>query len=214
MDTPPPEKPGINVGGLTGNIGVAIGHGSSATVNLVLPTPAQVLYQIPDAPTDFVGRDTELAELLQAASSDGALVFGVHGMGRVGKTALAYRLAQALRSDYPDAHLLVELHGLAEQGHTSLTPAQATTQVVRAWRPADPKVDKDEVKDRVERIEQEASTQESASESKLERWLGDLAWMAPDIFNITVAALTSPVTAVTTIVRKVAQKAKADAPGS
>jgi hypothetical protein len=77
-----------------------------------------------------------------------------------------------------------------------------------ADRPDDPTVDKDEVKDKVGRIEQEAQKQDSASEPKLQRWLSDLAGLAPDIFDVTVAALAGPTVAAGTIIKKVAEKAK------
>jgi hypothetical protein len=78
-------------------------------------------------------------------------------------------------------------------------------------RPADPNVDKEEVKQDVRRIEQEVAKGEEANASKVERWLKGLADMAPDIFEVTAAALTSPVAAVSTVIRKVVEKAKASA---
>jgi hypothetical protein len=75
-------------------------------------------------------------------------------------------------------------------------------------RPDDPNVDKEDVKYKVGRIEQEVQKQDSASEPKLQGWLGELASMAPDIFDVTVAALAGPTAAVSTIIKKVADKAK------
>lgn len=79
-------------------------------------------------------------------------------------------------------------------------------------RPADPNVDKEEVKQDVRRIEQEVAKGEEANASKVERWLKGLADMAPDIFEVTAAALTSPVAAVSTVIRKVVAKVKSSAP--
>lgn len=81
-------------------------------------------------------------------------------------------------------------------------------------RTADPDVDKEEVVDTVKRIEQEAAKREAASEAKLGRWLQALASMAPDIFAVTVTALTSPGAAVSTVVKKMAEKARQSAKGS
>jgi hypothetical protein len=78
-------------------------------------------------------------------------------------------------------------------------------------RPADPNVDKEEVKQDVRRIEQEVAKGEEANPSKLERWLKGLAEMAPDIFEVTAAALTSPAAAVSTVIRKVVEKARSSA---
>jgi len=81
-------------------------------------------------------------------------------------------------------------------------------QQIRA-RPPDPNVDKEEITGMVDRIQQEATKGETANGGKLERWLRDLAGIAPDIFDVTVAALTSPAAAVGMVVKKVAEKAKA-----
>jgi len=75
-------------------------------------------------------------------------------------------------------------------------------------RPDDPNVDKEDVKYKVGRIEQEVQKQDSASEPKLQGWLGELAGMAPDIFDVTVASLAGPTAAVSMIIKKVADKAK------
>lgn len=75
-------------------------------------------------------------------------------------------------------------------------------------RQPDPQVKKEEIIGRIERIQQEVAKGEKANERKLERWLRDLAEMAPDIFDVTVAALTNPAVAVGMVVKKVAEKAK------
>ena len=94
--------------------------------------------------------------------------------------------------------------------------ARAFAQIYAAIkaRPGDPDVDKDEVTDTVKSIQQEAQKGEQANENKLTRWLHNLASMAEDIFEVTVAALTGPQTAFATVARKVAAKAKHEREGS
>ena len=75
-------------------------------------------------------------------------------------------------------------------------------------RPPDPLVEKEEITAQVKRIEDEVATAEKAEPAKIERWLRNLAVMAPDILEVTVAALTSPLAGISTAVRKIAQKAK------
>lgn len=75
-------------------------------------------------------------------------------------------------------------------------------------RPPDPLVEKEEITEQVKRIEDEVATAEKAEPAKIERWLRNLAAMAPDILEVTVAALTSPLAGISTAVRKIAQKAK------
>jgi hypothetical protein len=78
-------------------------------------------------------------------------------------------------------------------------------------RPEDPDVDKAELTDTVQKIQGEVAKGEEANPSKVERWLKTLAGMADDIFEVTVACLTSPAAGVAAVIRKVAQKAKAEA---
>ncbi len=74
-------------------------------------------------------------------------------------------------------------------------------------RPEDPKVDKDEIKETVERLEAEARKGEAASPDKVQRWLVGLAAMAPDIFKVTVATLANPVLGIATAIQLIANTA-------
>lgn len=78
-------------------------------------------------------------------------------------------------------------------------------------RPADPDVEKGELKDTVDKIEQETAKGEQANTKKVSRWLGNLADMAPDIFEVTVATLTNPAVGIATAIKKIAAKAKEEA---
>ncbi len=75
-------------------------------------------------------------------------------------------------------------------------------------RPDDANIDKSELKDTVERIEQEVKKGEAANPTKVARWLRFLAGMADDIFQVTIATLSNPVTGVAKAIQLVAQKAK------
>jgi hypothetical protein len=78
-------------------------------------------------------------------------------------------------------------------------------------RPEAPDVDKEELTDTVQKIQDEVAKGEQANPNKVERWLGNLAKMAPDILDVTVACLTSPAVGIATVIRKIAEKAKAEA---
>ncbi len=90
------------------------------------------------------------------------------------------------------------------------TFAQAFARIYAAIRsrPEDPDVDKDELTNTVKSIEQEAQKGEQANANKLTRWLRNLAAMAEDIFEVTVAALIGPQAAFATVARKVAARVK------
>jgi hypothetical protein len=97
-----------------------------------------------------------------------------------------------------------------QQGGDAEAFARAFAQVYDAInaRQPDPDVDKDEITETVQAIQEEAQKGDQANEKKLHRWLGNLALMAEDIFDVTVASLAGPHAAFATVARKVAAKAK------
>jgi tetratricopeptide (TPR) repeat protein len=95
-------------------------------------SPLRALHQLPPPPTDFTGREADLAELRTAVQSGGVTISGVRGMGGIGKTALALKLAQELTPDYPDAQIHLDLQGVSDD---PVPPAQAMAHVIRAFHP-------------------------------------------------------------------------------
>jgi tetratricopeptide (TPR) repeat protein len=91
----------------------------------------QIPHQIPTPPQDFTGRDDDLKELLDHFEQ-GATITGLRGMGGIGKTALAYKLAEKLNDRYPDGQVLVDMKGTSDE---PMTPAGAMAQVIRAFDP-------------------------------------------------------------------------------
>ena len=89
------------------------------------------LHQLPTPPADFTGRADELKELLAAVKTGGVTISGLQGLGGVGKTALALKLAEQLKPDYPDAQFYLDLKGVTQP----LTPRDAMAYIVRAWHP-------------------------------------------------------------------------------
>jgi tetratricopeptide (TPR) repeat protein len=89
------------------------------------------LHQLPTPPADFTGRAGELKELLAAVKTGGVTISGLQGLGGVGKTALALKLAEQLKPDYPDAQFYLDLKGVTQP----LTPVDAMAYIIRAWHP-------------------------------------------------------------------------------
>lgn len=87
--------------------------------------------QIPPPPADFKGRDDEIKDILSNFNK-GVTIFGLHGMGGIGKTALALVLAEKLRGKFPDGQLFIDLNGTREN---PLSPCGAMGQVIRAFYP-------------------------------------------------------------------------------
>ena len=98
----------------------------------VAPPSAAALHQLPPPPGDFTGRKAELEELMEAIEKGGVTISGLRGMGGIGKTALALKLAHQLRERYPDAQIYLDLKGTSEK---PLTTAEAMAHAVRAYRP-------------------------------------------------------------------------------
>ncbi|MGO1055855.1 tetratricopeptide repeat protein [Crossiella sp. CA198] len=86
--------------------------------------PSQALSGVPPQPV-FVGRDRELAELLDGLRAGSVVVTGLPG---VGKTALAVRAAHELRPEFPGGVLFLDLRGY----DTPVTPEQALTDLLTA----------------------------------------------------------------------------------
>ncbi|MCO1581141.1 tetratricopeptide repeat protein [Crossiella sp. SN42] len=87
--------------------------------------PSKALSSLPPQPV-FVGRDEELASLLESLRAGSVVVTGLPG---VGKTALAVRAAHELRAEFPGGVLFLDLRGYDD---TPLTPEQALTDLLTA----------------------------------------------------------------------------------
>lgn len=77
-------------------------------------------------------------------------------------------------------------------------------------RPEDPNVDKQEIRALVNQIKAEAAQGEKANPNKLERWIRNLAGIAPDILDVILASLGGPVSGLTAVVQKIAVRVKAE----
>ena len=76
-------------------------------------------------------------------------------------------------------------------------------------RPNDPNVERGEIRDAVKTIETEVAKGEAANANRVERWMKFLQEIAPDILEVTANAILSPVSGITTAIKKIAEKARA-----
>jgi tetratricopeptide (TPR) repeat protein len=101
-------------------------------INQTAPATYTALHQLPSPPSGFVGRKKEIKELLKLLEKGGITISALHGMGGVGKTALALKLAHHLKAQYPNAQFYLDLKGASLQ---PLTAGEAMAHVIRAYHP-------------------------------------------------------------------------------
>jgi tetratricopeptide (TPR) repeat protein len=119
----------VAVDGNISNSIIVTGDGN--VINVAVLPVFKPLHQLPSPPHDFTGRAKELDELVAALDS-GAIISGMQGLGGVGKTALALKLAEQIRDRYPDAQFFLDLRGVSDK---PVTPAEAMAHVIRAYQP-------------------------------------------------------------------------------
>ncbi|HYL99427.1 MAG TPA: restriction endonuclease, partial [Blastocatellia bacterium] len=96
--------------------------------------------QLPQTLADFTGREVDLSELIGEIRR-GVVMSGVHGMGGIGKTALAVKLAQELTPCYPDGQLCVSLKGMSD---TPTTVSEIYAHIIRTYLGPETKLPEDE----------------------------------------------------------------------
>ena len=104
---------------------------TTSSITPAFPPMINALHGLPAPPADFTGRASELAELLEGVKAGGVTISGLQGMSGVGKTALALKLADQLKADYPDAQFYLNLKGVTQP----LSPKEAMAHVIRVWHP-------------------------------------------------------------------------------
>ncbi len=100
----------------------------------VIPTP----FNLPAAPADFTGRQSEIDRVREALSREGTVaISGIHGMGGIGKTALALRVAHQLAAEgrFQHAQLYLDLKG---SDPVPIDPAAALQALLSALLGPDP----------------------------------------------------------------------------
>lgn len=89
--------------------------------------------QLPPTLPEFAGRSFELAELMAARANQENKILSLQGLGGVGKTTLALKLAHQLAPQYPDSQIFIDLKGASPQ---PLPPSEVQSRVIRAYLPA------------------------------------------------------------------------------
>jgi tetratricopeptide (TPR) repeat protein len=127
-----PQSGGVNIAGATvATLGDIVGR-DQITQHITAFTSEKVtaLHQLPPPPADFTGRADDLDSLIQAIRENHARILGIFGMGGLGKTALALKLADHLKEDYPDGQIYLDLKGVSAE---PLPPAGVMAHVIRSF---------------------------------------------------------------------------------
>jgi transcriptional regulator with XRE-family HTH domain len=106
----------------------------SPTGQIATESFASRTFQLPAVVADFTGREDEIRRIGQRLRGGyGAVgVSALQGMGGVGKTSLAVRVAHEVKNDFPDGQLFLELQGLSE---LPITPTSVMSWIINAFQP-------------------------------------------------------------------------------
>ncbi len=98
------------------------------------PSGASRLFQLPSVVADFTGREDEFRRMVERLCGEGGRVglSALRGMGGVGKTSLAVKVAREVEDRFPDARLFLDLQGMSEQ---PMTAAEAMARLIRDFSP-------------------------------------------------------------------------------
>jgi tetratricopeptide (TPR) repeat protein len=97
-------------------------------------SPPAIPHELPTDIPDFTGHEASFERLLAAFTRAGMAsptVIAVHGVGGVGKSALAIHAAHQLAARFPDGQLYLNLQG-ATAGLRPLAPVEALARLLRA----------------------------------------------------------------------------------
>jgi tetratricopeptide (TPR) repeat protein len=89
------------------------------------------IHQLPEIDKFFTGRKKQLQDLEEKFLSSEANIFGIHGMGGLGKTTLIVAFANRIAKKF-DAELFLDMRG---QSENPVTPDEAMLYVVRSFNP-------------------------------------------------------------------------------
>lgn len=89
------------------------------------------LIQLPRQMTSFVGREAEIAEIIQRLHNPLCQLLTLVGAGGVGKTRLALEVAHQISATYPDGVYFVPLQPLRSAVHIASTIAHVLELPIR-----------------------------------------------------------------------------------
>ncbi len=98
------------------------------------PTVVTPLFQLPAEVADFTGREEEIRLMVGRLDGESGRVglSALRGMGGIGKTSLAVKVAHLVKDRFPDGQLLLDLQGMSDKPMTSVA---AMSRIIRDFHP-------------------------------------------------------------------------------
>lgn len=93
------------------------------------PASSQPPFSIPPPLSDFAGYEAEIEQICSALANGPAAISAVQGIGGVGKTELARKVADEMKGAFPDGQIHVDMLGMTDQPKDFLSTIQ---EVMRA----------------------------------------------------------------------------------
>jgi tetratricopeptide (TPR) repeat protein/transcriptional regulator with XRE-family HTH domain len=108
--------------------------GSLGPREAVVKAPVAIALPLRRVESDFLGREDEIRRMRNLIRGEGGKVglSALRGMGGVGKTSLAVKVAHEVKDHFPDGQLELDLQGISD---LPVTVAQAMARIVRGFRP-------------------------------------------------------------------------------
>ncbi len=121
------------------NSPVTIINEAPRTISENAPTkPTKIVpHQLRPPTANFVGRDDEFFELMARLKTGRVAICGLKGMGGVGKTELALKIAAMLAPGCVDGDIYIDLRGVDSAHRAPVTVAEAMRHVIHAFHPTE-----------------------------------------------------------------------------
>lgn len=124
---------GINIAGNVDHSLIVEGDHNTVYFSTNQTPDVSYLYQLPPIPGDFTGRENEINDILDKIRLHKMSKFCLQGMGGIGKTTLALKIASTLEEQFPDAQIFLDMHGVSKG--PKLTYTQAMAHVILSFHP-------------------------------------------------------------------------------
>lgn len=111
----------------------APGSGSASSTSTLL---GAAQHNVPEPPTTFVGRESQVAEVRQLLLRAGTRIVTLTGPGGIGKTRLSVEVVRAVLGEFPAGVLQVSLASVSDPSLVIATIAQVLDVPLSAGRPA------------------------------------------------------------------------------